>query len=239
MRNLKIAIPIACLAILGLTLTCWGQPSRPVIAQEDCRNGCGPEGWISDYLGFVLDRYFEDACNRHDSCYCYGKATYCKNRGDCDEDFCDDMWDSCQSWLGFPPIYAECITWQQAACNTVKWLGDSFYDPLPTCSDYDNRGGEWECPPDNPLYVYVDGAFTGCPQHGTMAKPFTTVNAGIDAVAIGGRVVVAPASYPEMIVTNKEMAIEASGGSVVIGGRICFSSGAVIRLLPDGGIRFH
>jgi hypothetical protein len=121
----------------------------------------------------------------------------------------------------------------------VKWLGDSFYDPLSTCFDYDHRGGEWECPPDNPLYVYVDGAFTGCPQHGTIDKPFTTVNAGIDAVAIGGRVVVAPASYPEMIVTNKEMAIEASGGSVVIGERMYFSNGAAIKLLPNGGIRFH
>jgi hypothetical protein len=121
----------------------------------------------------------------------------------------------------------------------VKWLGDSFYDSLSTCYDYDNRGGEWECPADNPLYVYVDGAFAGCPQHGTVHKPFTTVNAGIDAVAIGGRVVVAPASYPEMIVTNKEMALEARGGSALIGGRMQLSDGAAIKLLRSGGIRFR
>jgi hypothetical protein len=121
----------------------------------------------------------------------------------------------------------------------VKWLGDSFYDPLSTCYDYDNRGGEWECPSDNPLYVYVDGTFAGCPRHGTAGKPFITVNAGIEAVAIGGRVVVAPASYPETIVTNKRMAIEARGGSVVIGGRMSLSDGAAIMLVQNGGIRFH
>jgi hypothetical protein len=128
---------------------------------------------------------------------------------------------------------------QQAACNVVKLFGGFCYEPHSTCYDYDNRGGEWTCPADNPLRVYVDGAFTGCPQHGTVYRPFTTVNAGIDAVAIGSRVVVAPASYPEMIVTNKEMTIEARGGSVVIGGRMHFSDGAAIKLLPNGGIGFH
>lgn len=44
---------------------------------------------------------------------------------------------------------------------------------------------------------YVDGAYAGGDSDGTSARPWTTVQAGVDAAAVGGQVVVAAGDYAE------------------------------------------
>lgn len=211
-------------------------PSR----EEECYlNGCGPEGWKIKYLGFVVDpaligpyafllgTIFEDSCNRHDYCYCYGYATYCKGQGQCDLDLLHDSRKDCKDTfcveiLGEticePTTYIPCISGAQAFYEVVSLVGAGPYKDatLKTCSDYDNLGGEWECPTENPTTVYVDGD-AGCPQHGTVGKPVSTVTAGKEKVASGGTVIIAAGSYPESLVIDEPMTLEASGGTVVIG----------------------
>lgn len=194
----------------------------------ECENGCGSNDWKGVIIGTVLDPVFKESCNRHDRCYCHGYVTYGKNRARCDDDFRDDMkgdcYDTfCKEILGVticePASYSTCISVAGIAYGAVRLEGEEHYikHGEQTCYDYDNRGGDWACPAENPTTVYVDGAFTGWPQHGTEGKPVTTVAAGVGKVAPGGTVIIAAGSYPESIVISKSMTLEASGGSVVIG----------------------
>ena len=182
--------------------------------EEECENGCGPYGggWVDNLVGDIVDLCFEKECNRHDRCYCHGLATYCKDRDRCDQDFCDDMGNA----AGNNPF---CIALAPIACFAVKEKGERHWwkPEKQYCLDYDNLGGEWECPAKNPTTVYVDGDFTGCPQHGTKGKPVTTVNEGKEKVALRGTVIIAAGSYPESMVISKSMTLKARWGTVVIG----------------------
>lgn len=211
-------------------------PSR----EEECENiGCGPYGWKLDYIAMVVEpvligpytvllvNTFEDSCNRHDYCYCHGYVTYCKGKAACDRDFLFDMQDDCIRTLCIdedcvplccPDLiaYALCLAGAQAFYDAMQFGAGPYKDArTKTCYDYDNLGGEWECPADLTT-VYVDGD-AGCPQHGTEGKPVSTVATGKEKVAPGGTVIIAADSYPESIVIDEPMTMQASGGTVVIG----------------------
>ncbi len=53
---------------------------------------------------------------------------------------------------------------------------------------------------------------------GTPQSPFQTVSQGVASVFVGGRVVIALGDYPEVLTITKPLTLEASGGSVLIGG---------------------
>ena len=188
------------------------------------------------------DLLFEECCcNHHDLCYCHGDATYCWSRHKCDTKFrdemeaaCDDHYDDlkdvCLPLLLIDPIaytgcmeaalteYGVCYMAAKVFYTAVDRKGEGpFNSAEKTCYDYYGLGGVWECPAENPTTVYVDGDFTGCPQHGTEAKPASTVARGGGKVAPGGTVIIAAGSYPESLVISKSVTLEASGGSVVIG----------------------
>ena len=195
---------------------------------EECENGCGPDDWKGVIIGTVLDPIFKESCNRHDRCYCHGYVTYGKNRARCDDDFRDDMkgdchdtfcWEILGETICEPVSYGTCISVVGIVYAAVYLGGEEHYiKPWEqTCYDYDNRGGEWVCPAENPTTVYVDGAFTGWPQHGTEGKPVTTVAAGVGKVAPGGTVIIAAGSYPESMVISKSITLQAHWGTVVIG----------------------
>ena len=208
-----------------------------------CENGCGANGWKAEYVAFVvepqllgpivalLSTIFDDSCNRHDRCYCHGYVTYCKDRDQCDDDFLSDMTtdcirtfcidESCVPWCCEPATFGTCITGAGAFYGAVHLFGEdpteAYYPPSKqTCYDYDELGGEWECPAENPTTVYVDGD-AGCPQHGTEGRPVSTVARGREMVAPGGTVIIAAGSYPETLVIDEPMTLQASGGTVVIG----------------------
>jgi thiol-disulfide isomerase/thioredoxin len=191
--------------------------------EGECENGCGPNDWKGVIIGTVLDPVFKESCNRHDRCYCHGYVTYGKGRAQCDKDFLNDMkgdcydtfcWDILGETFCEPASYGTCISVAGIAYAAVCRDGEEHYikHGEQTCYDYDNRGVV--CPLET---VYVDGAFTGSPQEGTVDNPVTTVAAGVGKVAPGGTVIIAAGSYPESLVISKSMTLEASGGSVVIG----------------------
>jgi len=208
--------------------------------EDECEiNGCGANGWKVDYIGMVVDQHligpytvllcttFKDSCYRHDYCYCCGYATYCKGRRQCDLDFLHDMENDCVRTLCYDEdcmpwccpdqfAFALCLAGTTAFYEAVDLAGDGPYEPHTTCYDYDNLGGKWECPAENPTTVYVDRD-AGCPQHGTEGKPVSTVATGKEKVAPGGTVIIAAGSYTESLVISKSVTLEASGGSVVIG----------------------
>lgn len=187
---------------------------------SSCQNGCGPDSWISDIVGALLDTFFEDACNRHDNCYCHGYATYCKTQENCDDDFLDDMLISCEGWLAFPPLYADCIVQANLAYAAVSTFGEEFivdYETQ-TCLDYDQLSGEWDCPGENPPVVYLNSHFVGCPQHGTDARPLVHFNDAIASVAIAGQIACAGGPYPAPIVITSPLTLVSWQGDLVIFG---------------------
>ncbi len=192
----------------------------PMRALADCENGCGPNGWIGDAVGTVLDPLFLEACQRHDECYCHATATYCKTREECDDDFRADMLRMCRDvHAGEPIAPAACEAAAEIAYAAVAALGESFFvDPsVQHCMDYDGLG--IECPEAVLLTVIVDASFRGCPQLGTSTNPVTTVSSGASRVASGGTLVIAAGLYPETLTIATSITLTADAGSVTIGGQ--------------------
>lgn len=69
------------------------------------------------------------------------------------------------------------------------------------------------CVPTVPT-VYVNAASTGTP-NGSPSAPFATVGAGVNAVAPGGQVLMAPANYPEILTINRAMTLSVWNSGIV------------------------
>lgn len=82
----------------------------------------------------------------------------------------------------------------EAACaaGTMAVPGDSSCRPVAECGD-----GKWGAIPVGSDTVYVDAAYGGADSDGTADRPFTTIQAGLDAAKVDGVVAVAEGTYPE------------------------------------------
>lgn len=63
-------------------------------------------------------------------------------------------------------------------------------------------------PEDAPNTIYVDAAYTGADTDGSAARPFATIQVGVDAAPAGGTVAIASGTYPGVVAIGKPLAVE-------------------------------
>jgi hypothetical protein len=107
--------------------------------------------------------------------------------GECGEGFEHDGEDSCAVVLPAAPCEAGSLAIPgETACRQVAPCGD----------------GAWGDIPVDATTQYVDAAYAGVDSDGSADKPWTTVQAGVDAAAAGGIVAIAAGSYLEHVLVE-------------------------------------
>jgi hypothetical protein len=115
-------------------------------------------------------------------------------------------------------LQPNCYAMADLAYLSVVEFGGDFVipDSEQSCNDYDGLGGEWTCPEVNPPAVFVDGGFGGCPQHGTIDRPVTSVQEGAFLVGDHGTVYIGSGTYAEALEINTPMDLQAINGDILI-----------------------
>lgn len=84
------------------------------------------------------------------------------------------------------------------ASGQMALTGETQCRPVGTCGT-----GAWGDIPLDSAIEHVDGSYTGGSSDGSAARPWTTIQAGINAAASGAVVAVAAADYPENVSIDK------------------------------------
>jgi hypothetical protein len=115
-----------------------------------------------------------------------------------------------------------CRAWNGTSPSTSTLHGDTALYELVDANADENDFGTWSTDQQivsGPMNtVYVDFNYTG-EEQGTFDEPFNTLGEAVDAVAVGGEVIIKSGTSPEQmpLTINKQVTIKSSGGSAIIG----------------------